>query len=110
MPALLIAAFSSPPWPLILWVGLYFLIIQQIESNVIGPRITGHAVGLHPLAALMALLVGIELDGILGALFAVPVAGILYVLSMAIYYDITGRQRPPPQRKAATTSLVGRRS
>lgn len=100
MPAILISAFTPDWWPRTLIVGLYFLLIQQLESNVIGPRITGRAVGLHPLAALMALLVGIELDGILGALFAVPVAGILYVLGMAIYYDLTGRPQPELQRKS----------
>lgn len=106
MPAVVIALFSPHPWPLILWVALYFLIIQQLESNVIGPRITGHAVGLHPLGALMALLVGIELDGILGALFAVPVAGMLYVFGMAIYYDFTGRPHPGPPVKLAGPSLL----
>lgn len=106
MPALAIALFTPHPWPLVLWVGLYFLIIQQLESNVIGPRITGHAVGLHPLGALMALLVGIELDGILGALFAVPVTGILYVITMAIYYHFTGRQQPDPVQRRTTTPVL----
>jgi hypothetical protein len=49
----------------------------------------------------MALLVGIELDGILGALLAVPVAGMLYVFGMSIYYHLTGRPQPAPQRKSA---------
>ena len=99
MPAIAIAAVSGNPWPLTLWVALYFLLIQQLESNIIGPRITGHAVGLHPLGALMALLVGIELDGIIGALFAVPVAGMLYVIGMAVYFNLTGRPQPIPVRK-----------
>ncbi len=99
MPAVAIAALSGNPWPLTFWVALYFLLIQQLESNVIGPRITGHAVGLHPLGALMALLVGIELDGIIGALFAVPVAGMLYVIGMAVYFNLTGRSLPLPVRK-----------
>jgi predicted PurR-regulated permease PerM len=107
MPAVAIALFSPNPWPLTLWVALYFLAIQQVESNVIGPRITGHAVGLHPLGALMALLVGIELGGILGALFAVPVAGILFVLAMAIYYNLTGRPQPEPVRKPPSSIWLG---
>jgi predicted PurR-regulated permease PerM len=106
MPALIISAFQPHWWPLTLFVGLWFLFIQQVESNVIGPRITGHAVGLHPLAALMALLAGIELGGILGALFAVPVAGILYVLGMAVYYDLTGRPQPQLQRKVARSGSL----
>jgi hypothetical protein len=54
----------------------------------------------------MALLVGIELDGILGALFAVPVTGMLYVITMAIYYHFTGRPAPAV-RKTATPVLWG---
>lgn len=107
MPAVALALFSDHPWPLVLWVAIYFLIIQQLESNVIGPRITGQAVGLHPLGALMALLVGIELDGILGALFAVPVAGMLYVFLMAIYYNLSGRARPERREKPAGSSFLG---
>jgi predicted PurR-regulated permease PerM len=38
-------------------------VIQQFESNVLGPLVTGHAVGLYPLGALFALLVGIEVAG-----------------------------------------------
>jgi predicted PurR-regulated permease PerM len=83
VPAVIVALFQ--PWPTVLWVILFFLLIQQFESNVLGPRITGHAVGLHPLAALFALLVGFEVAGILGGLFAVPIAGVLWVLVSAAY-------------------------
>src|SRR5205085_10914801 len=68
---------------------IYFIVLQQVESNVIVPRITGQAVGLHPLAALLALLAGVELGGLGGALLAVPVAGVLYVLALALYSDAT---------------------
>jgi hypothetical protein len=54
------------------------------------PRVSGHAVGLHPLAALLALLAGFEIGGLGGALLAVPLAGVLYVLVLAIYSDVTG--------------------
>ena len=101
VPALLISL--SQPFPLVLWVALFFLVIQQIESNVIGPKITGHAVGLHPLGALIALLAGIELGGLVGALFAVPVAGIVYVLAVAVYWQWQGRAVPT----TAQPSLLG---
>jgi predicted PurR-regulated permease PerM len=68
VPAVIVALFL--PWPTVLWVVLLFVVIQQFESNVLGPRVTGHAVGLHPLGALFALLVGFEVAGILGGLFA----------------------------------------
>ncbi len=89
LPAVVIALFQ-PHTPVVL-VIVYFIILQQVESNFIVPRISGHAVGLHPLAALLALLAGLDLAGIGGALLAVPLAGVLYVLLMALYSDATGQ-------------------
>ncbi|MDQ6695343.1 MAG: AI-2E family transporter, partial [Chloroflexota bacterium] len=56
VPAVIISLFQ--PFPLVIWVIVYFIVLQQVESNVIVPRVSGHAVGLHPLAALLALLAG----------------------------------------------------
>lgn len=56
------------------------VVIQQLESQVISPRVIGRSVGLHPLAVVFALLVGLELYGILGMIIAVPIAGIIRVL------------------------------
>jgi predicted PurR-regulated permease PerM len=78
IPALLVAA--TMPFPAILWVAGAFLVIQQLESNVLMPRLSGHAVGLHPVGSILALALGFELWGVLGALFAVPTAGLLWVL------------------------------
>lgn len=96
VPAVLVALFL--PFPTVLWVVLFFFGVQQIESNILGPRITGHAVGLHPLGAMFALLAGLQLAGLLGALFAVPVAGILWVLVGAAYRSSVAA--PPRQRRA----------
>jgi predicted PurR-regulated permease PerM len=109
IPAVVIAFFQSPT--LALWVIVYFIALQQVESNVIVPRISGRAVGLHPLAALLALLAGFELGGIGGALLAVPIVGVLYVLGLAIYADVTGDtglliSRPPPRAYAALRNVV----
>lgn len=79
VPAVLVALFQ--PFPLVLWVVLAFIVIQQLESNLLVPRISGHAVGLHPLAAMLVLLVGFEVAGVVGALFAVPLAGIVWVFA-----------------------------
>jgi predicted PurR-regulated permease PerM len=93
VPAVVVALFQ--PWPTVVWVVIFFFLIQQFESNVLGPRITGHAVGLHPLAALFALLVGFEVAGILGGLFAVPIAGVLWVLASAAYNHFIGTLAAP---------------
>jgi predicted PurR-regulated permease PerM len=68
----------------------FYLLLQAIESNVLGPRITGHAVGLHPIAAMLGLVAGGKLFGLWGALFAVPVLGFLFVIAAAVYRQVLG--------------------
>jgi predicted PurR-regulated permease PerM len=106
VPALLISLPQG--FPQVLWVLLLFIAIQQVEANVIGPRITGHAVGLHPLGALLALIAGAELGGLGGALVAVPVAGILYVLGVAVYWQWRGQPLPNASRPPARWPDVAR--
>lgn len=96
VPAVVVSLFM--PFPTVVWVVLFFVIIQQIENNILAPRISGHAVGLHPLGAMFALLAGFQLAGLLGALFAVPLAGVLWVLLGAAYRNVVA-ERPPPQRR-----------
>ena len=78
VPALIVAATMGGST--VLWVALALLVIQQIESNILVPRLTAHAVGLHPIGSILALVLGFEVGGVIGALFAVPIAGLLWVL------------------------------
>jgi predicted PurR-regulated permease PerM len=61
-------------------VGVFFVIYQQVENHLIQPLVYGRTVQLSPLAVLVAVLVGAELAGVLGALAAIPVAGALQVV------------------------------
>lgn len=54
----------------------YFVVIHIIEADVLGPRIVGKSLGLHPIVSILAVIAGSELGGVAGALFASPVAGI----------------------------------
>jgi predicted PurR-regulated permease PerM len=94
VPALLIALPLG--FPTLLWVLLLFVIIQQVELNVLGPRITGHAVGLHPFVALIVILAGANYGGLIGALAAVPVAATAYVLAARAYLAWRARSGPTP--------------
>jgi predicted PurR-regulated permease PerM len=113
VPAVLVAMFL--PFPTVLWVVLFFLVIQQVENNVLAPRISGHAVGLHPLGAMFALLAGFQLAGVLGGLFAVPIAGVLWVLLGAAYRNALIRRTPgrrwalPNWRRTAAADAAGKR-
>ncbi|HEY3307874.1 MAG TPA: AI-2E family transporter [Desulfuromonadaceae bacterium] len=66
------------------WFGL----IQGLEGTVITPRVVGNTIGLHPLIAIVALLIGGQIFGLIGMLLAVPVTAVLQVFlrSLAVYY------------------------
>ncbi|PKM68652.1 MAG: hypothetical protein CVU95_03360 [Firmicutes bacterium HGW-Firmicutes-2] len=83
LPAVFIT-LSSDPWKT-LWVIAAFIVIQQIEGNLISPKIVGHSVGLHPVAIIFVLLLGGSLWGLIGLLVAVPLAGIFKVIIESIY-------------------------
>lgn len=72
-------------WVVALLVLGYFTIVHILEGDIIGPRLVGKAVGLHPVVSLAALVAGSELFGIWGALFASPVAGVLQALLIACW-------------------------
>ena len=59
---------------------LFFLILQQIEGNLIYPRVVGKAVGLPGVIVVSAVLLGGNIGGVAGALFAVPVSAVIYTL------------------------------
>ncbi len=58
----------------------FFLVYQQLENHFLQPIVYGRTVQLSPLAVLIAVLIGVELAGILGALAAIPVAGTIQVV------------------------------
>jgi predicted PurR-regulated permease PerM len=81
-----VANFHEPIRPLI--VLAYFVAIHIIEGDVIGPRIMGRAVGIHPATGLIALAAGTEVFGIWGALFAAPLAGLLQSIAVALWVEL----------------------
>lgn len=76
-PAVLTALLSGP-WPAVK-VAVAFFLIQQLEGNVISPKLLGDRLGLHPLAVIVALVAGGRF-GLAGLLLAVPVLAFCAVL------------------------------
>jgi len=66
----------------------WFSLVQGLEGMVITPKVVGNTVGLHPLVAIVALLIGGQIFGLMGMLLAVPVTALLQVFlrSLAVYY------------------------
>ena len=65
---------------------LVLVIVQQIDSNIIYPKVVGSSTGLHPLAVLLAVSVFGYFGGIIGMILAVPIAGILQVFILKWAY------------------------
>ena len=61
-------------------VLIFFVLYQQLENHVLQPVVYGRTVQLSPLAVLIAVLIGAELAGVVGALAAIPVAGMIQVI------------------------------
>jgi predicted PurR-regulated permease PerM len=83
-----VALLQSPL--LALLAGIAGLVGHALEAYIIGPRVSGHVTKLHPLVAMAALLIGAETAGILGALFAVPLAAMANIFLGAFYRSRRG--------------------
>jgi predicted PurR-regulated permease PerM len=76
--AVAVAITVSPK--LAVMVGAYFLVLHQLEANVLVPKIMERSVGVSPVAVLVALLIGGALMGLAGAILAIPTAALLSVI------------------------------
>ena len=76
----------------------WFCLVQGLEGMIITPRVVGRTVGLHPLVAIVALLIGGQMFGILGMLLAVPLTAVLQVFlrSLAMWYRSSEFYRGAP--------------
>ena len=73
----------------IIFLVIAFNICQWVKDNLVAPRYIGDAIGLHPVLVFIAIMIGARLDGILGIIVSLPVAGTLAVL---FKYLTAGRQ------------------
>lgn len=78
IPAITIAAFISPKMAIL--TVLIYVGIQQLEGNVLTPRIQGDALRVHPILVFLAVIAGGQLAGLRGAIFAVPTLAVMRVL------------------------------
>jgi predicted PurR-regulated permease PerM len=75
LPPLLVALFQDPLTGV--WVGIFFIALQQLEGHFVAPYIFSHTLRINPLLVIFALLTGGEVYGIIGALLALPLAAML---------------------------------
>jgi len=77
--AVIMALLSGQPI-MALWAIAGMFLVQQVDNNLIAPKIIGDSVGLHPVFTMLAILIGGNIGGLLGMLTAVPVAASLKIL------------------------------
>jgi predicted PurR-regulated permease PerM len=75
IPPVIVALFTKPITAL--WVALLFVGLQQLEGHVVAPQVFGHTLRINPLLVIFALLLGLQVYGILGALIALPILAVL---------------------------------
>ena len=100
IPAILLAATAGVE-AVIAAFALY-LIVQQVENNILVPKIQGDAIELHPALVMFAIVIGGSLAGLLGAILALPVTAALREVSRYLF-----RRLSPDEPEALATSISG---
>jgi predicted PurR-regulated permease PerM len=118
IPAVLLALFQgSATFPAMdpLWfaalVAAVYVVIQQVENNVLVPRIMGGSLNLHPALVLIALVVGGLTGGVLGLLLASPILATGRIAARYIFYRLTDRDpfaEPEEEEEEQRPSKVSR--
>lgn len=93
--AVLVALVAQGPWTA-LFMLLAVIAVQQIESQVLQPFVMGALVSVHPLVIILAIVAGITVAGIFGALIAVPLAACLNGVVKHLAEDRGPPPAPPP--------------
>jgi len=87
-----IITFFSADFQLALTALIALLILQQIDGNIIGPRIMGGALDLNPIIIIISITVGGAYFGVLGMFLAVPIAAILKIIMMNWLDELEGNE------------------
>ena len=91
------------------WFVVMFLVIQQIEGNVIYPRVVGTSIGLPSMWVLLAVAVGGDTMGVAGMVLMIPLASVIYTLLREYTANrLDSREIPPEKLQAQPPELVSK--
>ena len=101
----------SDPFQAVVFL-IMFVVLQQIENNIIYPRVVGTSIGLSGMWVLVAVAVGGELFGVLGMFFMIPVAAVLQtllreIISERLHSKNISPEKIAPQPPIPKESLAG---
>jgi predicted PurR-regulated permease PerM len=94
IPALIVAAFHPEGIVMVGKVLLVYVLIQQLENNLLVPKIQGDSVKLHPAVILVVLVVGGQVAGLVGLIVAVPLTAIIRDMFIYLYKRFVDNYSP----------------
>jgi predicted PurR-regulated permease PerM len=94
IPAVIVAFLNSTTMGI--WTVLFFVAYQQFENHVLQVTIMSRTVALNPLVVLVSVLIGVELSGVVGALLAIPLAGVVQVIGRDVLDSHQGGVKDEP--------------
>ena len=97
LPPVLVAGFTHPISAV--WVAVTFVALQQLEGHIVAPQIFGHTLRINPLLVIFALLLGLQLHGVVGALIALPILSILRETALYLSRHLTFERWDSPSQK-----------
>lgn len=97
VPSVILALSNSPS--MAVKILILILIVQQIDGNIINPKLMSDKVGLHPLTVVFCLLAGEKLAGLLGMIIAIPLTAILRNIIYKTYFFLVSSELPKISEK-----------
>ncbi|HEY7933020.1 MAG TPA: AI-2E family transporter [Solirubrobacteraceae bacterium] len=96
IPPILVALLTDPITAV--WVALLFVAMQQLEGHIVAPQIFGHTLRINPLLVILALLLGEQIYGLMGALLALPILSVLRETALYLnrHLELESWPRSPP--------------
>ena len=101
--ACVVVAFATSGFIIAALVLGYFIIVHILEGVVVGPRVMGHVLGLHPIVAILALVAGSELFGLWGAIFGAPVVSLCQTIIVSAWAEWRAAHPDQSPRMPPTT-------
>lgn len=86
-PPVLVALFTKPISAV--WLVALFIVLQQFEGHVVAPQVFGHTLRINPILVIFALLLGLHVDGVIGALVALPILSVLRETALYLSRHLT---------------------
>lgn len=82
VPAVFFASFSGIMK--VIWVSIFWVLIQWTENNIVAPKIIGENMGMHPMVILLSIIIGGGVFGVFGMILSVPIVAITKITTQYI--------------------------